>query len=123
MNKYLLLFLVIITITSCSNPIEINDFDSKIWLNDIDGCKKERNALAEVLIKNKDKLLGKDQDQITNLLGKPDKHEIYRRSQRFYIYSVSPGSSCSNYVADNTASILSLRFNAMGRVHEVVYYK
>jgi len=67
--------------------------------------------------------LGKDQDQIKGLLGKPDMHEIYRRSQRFYIYWVDPGASCKNFIADKKAANLTLRYNALGRVHEVVYYK
>ena len=61
--------------------------------------------------------------QIKELLGQPDMHELYERTQRFYVYSVDPGASCPNFIADKLAANFTLRFNALGRVHEVVYYK
>lgn len=120
----LLTFLILLIITiSCTRPIAIDGFDRETWINDKDGCKGERKELVESLEKQKDALLGKDQGQIKELLGLPDMHEIYKRSQRFFIYSIDPGSSCSNFIADKTSANLTLRFNAMGRVHEVVYYR
>lgn len=120
----LLSFLILaIIIISCTQPIAIDGFDKEIWINDRDGCKGERKELVAALEKHKDELLGKDQGQIKELLGLPDLHEIYKRSQRFFIYSIEPGSSCSNYITDKTHANLTLRFNAMGRVHEVIYYR
>lgn len=119
---YFFLFLVYLG-TSCTPNLTIEGFDKEIWVSDKDGCNGERKVLAEVLDKHKDQLLGKDQSQIKALLGKPDMHEIYKRSQRFYIYSIDAGVSCHNYIADKTAANFTLRFNALGRVHEVVYYR
>ena len=112
-----------LVLAACSQPITINNFDQEAWIADKDGCNGTRKEIVILLEQNKDKILGKDQAQIKTLLGLPDMHEIYRRSQRFYIYSIEPGSSCKNYKADKTQANLTLRFNAMGRVHEVVYYK
>lgn len=123
MIRNLAAILLVLLSISCSKPIIIDGFDQETWLNDIDGCKGDRKAIVELLEIHKDALLGKDQDQIKELLGKPDMHEIYKRSQQFFIYSIDPGSSCSNYIADKTAANLTLRYNALGRVHEVVYYK
>ena len=121
MNKYLII--AMLAMASCTPSISIDGFDKSTWVNDNDGCNGDRKNQVELLIENKSTLLGKDQDQIKELLGKPDMHEIYRRSQRFYIYSIDPGISCKNFIADKTAANLTLRYNALGRVHEVVYYK
>lgn len=123
MNKYYSYILLIVISASCTPSLTIDGFDKSTWISDKDGCNGDRKELVDVLIKNKSTLLGKDQDQIKSLLGRPDMHEIYRRSQRFYIYSIDPGTSCPNYIADKTAANLTLRYNALGRVHEVVNYK
>ena len=122
MSRYLLIILLFI-VASCTPSITIEGFDKQTWINDKDGCLGNRKALVEVLIENKPTLLGKDQDQIKGLLGKPDMHEIYRRSQRFYIYSIDPAAGCENHIADKKGANLTLRYNALGKVHEVVYYK
>jgi len=122
MSRYLLISLLFV-IVSCTPSISIVGFDKQAWTNDKDGCSGDRSATIDLLIKNQAELLGKDQDQIKEFLGKPDMHEIYRRSQRFYIYSIDPGSSCENYIAVKKGANLTLRFNALGKVHEVVYYK
>jgi len=122
MNKYHWTLLIFIS-TSCTSSLTIDGFDKEAWRQDQDGCKGQRADLIDVLVLNKDVLLGKDQDQIKELLGKPDMHEIYKRAQRFYIYSIGPGASCTKHVANKSSANLTLRFNALGRVHEVVYYK
>ncbi|MCF6352504.1 MAG: outer membrane protein assembly factor BamE [Cyclobacteriaceae bacterium] len=122
MNKWNWM-LVVLVFTSCTSSLTIDGFDKEAWTQDRDGCKGKRAEFVDILINNKEILLGKDQKQIKELLGKPDMHEIYRRAQRFYIYSIEPGASCTKYVADKSSANLTLRFNALGRVHEVVYYK
>lgn len=123
MCRYTLITFLLLISISCSQSISIDGFDSETWIRDVDGCKGDRKILVELLDKQKDVLLGKDQDQIIELLGKPDVHEIYKRSQTFFIYSIDPGSSCSNYVTNKTLAKLTLRYNALGRIHEVFYYR
>ena len=122
MSKYLSVILFFV-IASCTPRMNIDGFDKQAWVNDKDGCNGDRRASIDLLIEHKADVLGKDQDQIKAFLGKPDMHEIYRRSQRFYIYSIDPGASCENYIADKKGANLTLRYNALGKVHEVVYYK
>ncbi len=122
MIKYISIFLFVV-LSSCTTSLTIEGFDKDAWINDKDGCLGKRKELINQVITNKETLLGKSQDQIKSLLGQPDMHEIYRRAQRFYIYSLDPGSSCEKYIAGKTAANLTLRFNALGRVHEVVYYE
>lgn len=121
-KSYSFIFLLFF-LGSCTASISIDGFDREVWFNDRGGCKGGRKAIVELLESNKEKLLGKDQNQIKKLLGKPDMHELYKRTQRFYVYSVDPRASCANFDAGNTKANLTLRFNALGRVHEVVYYR
>ncbi|MCF6360767.1 MAG: outer membrane protein assembly factor BamE [Cyclobacteriaceae bacterium] len=122
MTKYISIFLLIF-LSYCTSSLTIDGFDKKGWTNDKDGCLGNRKDLIDLVMANKEILMGKDQNQIKSLLGRPDMHEIYKRAQRFYIYSLDPGSSCGNYIADKKLANLTLRFNALGRVHEVVYYE
>lgn len=122
MHRYFFILIFLIGSVSCTETITIKGFDKEGWFNDVDGCNGNRKAQVTLLIEHKEVLLGTDQQQIRKLLGKPDMHEIYKRSQRFYIYSIDPGKSCENYETDNSSTNLTLRFNALGRVHEVIYY-
>ncbi len=122
MIKYIS-FILLISLSYCTSPLTIEGFNKDTWTNDKDGCQGNRKELINLVMQHKGLLLGKDQDQIKSLLGKPDIHEIYRRAQRFYIYSLDSGHSCTNYIADKKVANLTLRFNALGRVHEVVYYE
>ena len=69
------------------------------------------------LLRQKDKLKGLSQDDIVEVLGKPDQNELYKRNQKFFYYLLSPGKACGS---DSTAHRLSLRFNAMGFAKEVL---
>lgn len=122
-NIISMLFLAI-SLASCEpEPIQLDNFDRQTWVNDKDGCNGDRKAIVESIIAQKDKLMAREQEQITDLLGKPDMHELYKRSQYFLVYSIDPGNNCPNYIADKKAANLTIRFNALGRVNEVVYYK
>jgi len=122
MTKYISFF-ILVFLSTCTTTLTIDGFDKDAWAKDKDGCLGNRKELINLVMDHKKTLLGKDQDQIKNLLGRPNMHEISRRAQRFYIYSLDPGSSCDNYIKGKTAANLTLRFNALGRVHEVVYYE
>lgn len=122
MYKYIPVALLAFMLFGCSKPtIELHDFDKEVWNRDKNGCGGERKPLVEAIINQQEKLLGAEQKQITDLLGKPDMHQLYQRSQYFLVYSVDPGSSCADYSSTHTAN-LSIRFNALGRVAEVIYY-
>lgn len=122
MSKYIPIILLL-SLTYCTTPLTIKGFNEEVWINDKDGCLGNRKELISLVMDNKETLMGKDQDQIKSLLGRPDMHEIYKRAQRFFMYSLGPGPTCPTYIADKKGANLTLRFNAMGRVHEVVYYE
>jgi len=127
-TKYLsLIFLLII---SCNSFIEIDNFSSEEWKSDRNGCLKIRESMAQSILAQKNQLLGQSEHSILKLLGRPDKNELYRRQQKFYIYYIEPGPLCKETSqasqasqASDFATYLSLRFNATGVVKEVFIYE
>jgi len=123
MNKILASLLYIALLTTCTTPLELKGFDKQAWIQDTNGCLGNRQSIIEVVLSQKETLLSKDQDDIIELLGKPNMHELYRRSQTIFTYSVSPQESCKQFNVDMKITYLTLRFNSLGTVNEVVYYK
>ena len=111
MKKYLIL-LSTITFLSCNRSPELNGFDQDKWQSDTEGCKGYRTTLIDTLLQQKDQLHGLSQNQIGQFLGKADKHELYERSQKFFIYNVEPGNNCSNTEGDYYRA-LYIRFNSL----------
>lgn len=95
---------------SCYQVPEIPGWDQAQWSAMKQNCEMNRINLAEnIIMVNKTKLLGQTQNNIENLLGNPDRHQLYDRNQKFFYYSLD----C------NKTKELSIRFDALGRVKEL----
>jgi len=98
----------------CSKEnVELNGFNIERWKNDRQGCEGYRQQQIENILDQQDKILGLNQNKVTDLLGKPNRHELYKRNQKFFYYDVSCDS----------ATALELRFNALGLCSEANYNK
>ncbi|MEN8249654.1 MAG: hypothetical protein ABFS32_12035 [Bacteroidota bacterium] len=117
----ILIFFILIVMGACSSTPEIEGFDNNHWQNDSHGCDGVRLKQAEILINHRDELIGENQREITNLLGKPNRHELYSRSKKAFIYFLSNGPGCEQELENPDK--LVIRFDALGRVKEVVLYK
>lgn len=124
--KNILFFFLIFIQLSCQTKVSLENFESEVWKNDKFGCKNLRQTQVKSLISQKEKIKGLGQNQIMQLLGKPDFQELYARNQRFYIYFYQKNQICDqpNNVI-NTASIqnqktIKLRFSALDMVTEVL---
>lgn len=121
MRKYIGLFgLLLLFNCSPQEKTELTDFDNEAWIADAEGCKNVRLGLIENLIGVKDELKGLNQNEIVALIGKPDRHELYKRSQKFFYYSISPSEKCEQYEDEKSPIYLSIRFNATGLAKEVL---
>lgn len=117
-KSFSVIFLVIIVL-SCGKALPaLEGIDLSRWAGDRDGCQSYRSSSIDEIRRQKDELLALDEMAINKLLGKPDRHELYTRSQKFYYYSLDPGPSCP--APADSARQLVLRFNAMGLVKEVL---
>ena len=118
MNK--LLALALILILSCSNEPVLQGFDSQKWQADKGGCDKQRIALADEVVNRKDELLALNQNEITAVFGKPDRHELYSRNKKAFVYFVKGGPECKEQKA--IPDKLVIRFNGIGRVNDIILY-
>jgi len=116
--------MLLYAISGCGTVIEIEEFSSEIWKSDRNGCNGKRTEEIEALLGAKDQLLGKSEPEILLLLGRPDKNELYRRSQKFFIYYIDPAPACTgDSLNESGAKYLSVRINAIGYVNEIYLYK
>ena len=108
-----------IILTSCGKSLPVLDgIDNLSWKNDKNGCAGKRSEMIEGIQAQKEKLLGLNELEMVNLLGKPDQNELYKRNQKFYYYFVQPSIACDSSGTDNPATLV-IRFNAMGLAKEV----
>lgn len=97
----------------CGQPLPALDgVDLERWRADKNACLGHRQQMEGALTREKDKLKGLSEMEIVDMLGRPDKNELYKRNQKFYCYYVSAGPDCDG--AEEQPVQLILRFNAMG---------
>ena len=104
-------------LVSCSPQPLLTGFDSNAWISDHNGCNHNRTNQVGQIIASKDKLMGKTEDRILDVFGKPDRNELYERNQKFYIYYLDAGPSCN--IPDPDPEMLIIRFSAIGICNEV----
>jgi outer membrane protein assembly factor BamE (lipoprotein component of BamABCDE complex) len=113
------LALTVIT-SSCGKSLpELEGIDLKTWKDDKNGCTNIRSNQIESLRTQKNKILALDEMQVVKLLGKPDRNELYKRNQKFYLYYLQPSKECSVVKPLIEPLKLTIRFNAMGLAKEI----
>ncbi len=121
-NILIVLVLSILLLAGCKNNEALDYFDYDTWISDPNGCKGKRLALLKSLETQLESLKKLNQNEVKELLGKPDKNELYRRSQKFFVYQIGPGKECKSAISKSPTPYLSNRFNAMGLAKEVLIY-
>lgn len=105
--------LVVLVCLGCGNSLPtLEGIDMGRWRDDKNACSGRRLEMKDALAREKDKLKGLSEMDVVDLLGRPDKNELYKRNQKFFCYYVSPGPDCDNSEAEPVQLII--RFNAMG---------
>ena len=112
--------LLIIAFASCNKSVDIPGFNEDAWKHDRLGCEGIRYQMSNNLNNIKEQLKGLDLDEIESVLGKPDKIELGRRNQKYFIYAISPSQSCKLSADTIENKELSIRFNAIGLAYEVI---
>ena len=127
----LLLFLIIIAVligyyVSYYNKKapEIKGMNYSLWKNDKYGCRSDRENLVDLIISNRDKFLKYNQNQIINILGKPENQTLYERGQKFFYYYVKYHPECDkkNALPEEEQIKLEIRFDALNRSKEIFVY-
>lgn len=112
------LIVAVCALVSCSPPVpQLAGFDATAWSADKNGCSGNRLTQQSVIEQNRTVLLAQPEAGILEVLGKPDRVELYKRNQKLYHYFLSGGPVCP----DSAAQVeLLVRFNAMGRAKEII---
>lgn len=118
MFKQLRFLFLIFIITGCGKAIPtLEGIDHDSWKQDKNACGQYRSTVVASIDSQKDKLLALDEGQIVELLGNPDRNELYKRNQKFFYYYLKPSPDCPSSTAETLR--LAIRFNAMGLAKEV----
>ena len=110
--------LVCLMCLSCRKPLpELKGIETEVWTVDKNGCSGVRANSIEALKEQKSAVLGLSEMEIVQVLGKPDRNELYKRNQKFYYYYLQPAPECEQH--PDSALRLAIRFNAMGLAKEI----
>ena len=118
-NKVVLSALLIIF--SCGQEPILEGFDRKVWQADRGGCDNLRITLTNEIISRKAELEGLNQNEITAVLGKADRHELYSRNKKAFVYFIEGGPDC--LAKKEIPGKLVIRFDGIGRAKEIILYK
>jgi hypothetical protein len=118
-NKYFIV-LVLLAVAACGRKElpSLEQVDLAIWKEDKLACSGKRTLMVDAMNSQADKLLALSQQEIVELLGKPDANELYKRNQKFFYYFLQPSKSCSDTVITDPKKLV-IRFNAMGLAKEI----
>lgn len=75
--------------------------------------------MSSALQSQSEKLLALSEQEIIDLLGKPDENELFKRNQKFYYYFLEPSKACNLTSRESDPERLVIRFNAIGLAKEV----
>jgi len=112
MKRFLVLLLIAVSFSACQELPKLEGVNVEAWKADIAGCNEERLQLVDTIISQSDKLKGLSENTMISLLGKPDQHELYERSQKFFIYHLEKGNKCPQYDGKYFKSFY-IRFNSL----------
>lgn len=119
LNKYLIL--IIFLSLGCGQGFKLEGFDQEKWQLDVDGCNLDRPSMADRLIERKSELIGRSQNEIIDLFGKPSRLELYSRNKKAFVYFISGGPACDD--KNESTKKLVIRFDGVGRSKEIILYK
>lgn len=103
---------IFIICIACTDLPKLENIDLKKWKDDKNACMKYRIEVVDKLMSQKDKLKGLSQNEVIELLGTADKHQLYERSQKFFIYYLEPNKNCEEYT-EGYIKALYIRFNSL----------
>lgn len=86
----------------------------KNWKEDRFGCEGLRQEMRSDLDSLRKLLIGKNQDEIIYLLGKPEINELQSRSKSSFAYYINGSKECEDTLHPKTLFVLD--FNSLNQV-------
>ncbi|MCU0446598.1 MAG: hypothetical protein MUE85_16955 [Microscillaceae bacterium] len=121
--KILVVIVGLASLMACKEAPKLDNFDKTEWVKDRQACLNLRSKYLASLESQKLKLKGLGQNQVMQLLGKPDIQELYNRNQRFYIYFYEKGAQCEGKADIINGKVIKIRISALDAVTEVLIQK
>ncbi|MCU0449938.1 MAG: hypothetical protein MUC97_08875 [Bernardetiaceae bacterium] len=108
-------------LVACGGPTTVAGFDQAAWQADRNGCQGQRAALLEALqTKVKPQMVGHwREDEVLDVLGRPDRIEMATRGQKFFNYFIDPGQQCPQATGPSLGRWVQVRYDALGQVSEL----
>jgi len=116
-----LLVISFLFMLSCNPGAELQGFDSQRWQEDENGCNGQRIELADEIINRKSEIMGLNENEISAVFGKPNRHELYSRNKKAYVYFIDGGPECDQ-PQENPDKVV-IRFNGVGLAKDIILYK
>jgi hypothetical protein len=115
--QFILLFFV-----ACQSPksTKIAGVDFEVFKNDRGGCDNKRESFIETLKTNKDALLSFSENQVFATLGRYDFQVLDKKNEKSFVYYLEKGNHCENIQNPSEAQSLTLKFNSVSLVKEVL---
>ncbi len=114
---------VLCLLFGCAEQARMDGFDSEKWRQDKKGCQDQRRAMLQDFDVIRLDLYGRDENDIKDILGKPDAEQLMRRGQRVFIYYLEPGAQCTERNKLSEANRAEVRLNALNKVSEITYLR
>lgn len=112
-------FIIVLFLSGCSQDVVIEGFDSDAWKEDALACEGHRAKMQDDILEASEELKGLSPREIMSVLGKPNKEELYKRNQKFFIYYLEPGAQCDGSSAQSKTEVVFIRFSALNIANEV----
>ena len=84
-------------LSGCSSaPEKLGQLDLVKWREDRAACAGIRSGLVKDFKVEQANLMGKFADDVGEMLGKPDIHQLAGRNQKLYVYFLEKGPQCED---------------------------
>ena len=113
---YIFFFLILFSCDTKNEPEWSIDISN--WKKDKNACSKIRSTSRAEMKLQKDIFLRWPERQVSSYLGRPDRHRLSKRHQKFYVYFLEYGKQC-DASEEAFGEFIQIRFDATGYVNEV----
>lgn len=115
---YFLLFISLLA-SACASKLDAGNIDLENWKSDRYGCKGLRLQDLEELKSIKNTFLGATNQELIVTFGRPDRVELFDKSQSFFFYFLEPSGKCEGVKIEKEPLRVLFRMNAIDKVSEV----